>query len=307
MEAWISGFQEQCQGLTVNYNATGSGAGIASFIAGKVAFAGSDSALKPEEQPAADKRCASGKALNLPMVVGPIAVAYKLEGVDELQLAPETVAGIFSSKIKTWDDPAIKKDNPDAKLPSKPIQAFHRSDESGTTENFMKYLAAAAPSAWKFPPAKAWPGEAGGQGAAKSAGVADNVAQADGSIGYIEKSFAEDKQLGVAKLKVGEEYVELSEETAGKAVEAAKVTGTGNDLALKLDYATKEAGAYPLILVTYEIACEKGLAPDQAGNVKAFLTYTSGDDGQGVLSEAGYAPLPDSIKQKVQQAVSSLS
>lgn len=308
MDAWISGFQETCNALKVNYNPTGSGAGIQSFVNGNVAFAGSDSALKPEEKAAADKRCATGKAINLPMVVGPVAVAYNLPGVEDLQLSPATVAGIFAGKIKTWDAAEVKKDNPQAQLPSTPIQPVHRSDESGTTDNFTRYLAAAAPSVWTYEPAKAWPTEVkGGLGATKSNGVADAVKNTEGAISYMEQSFAENANLGMARLGVGSQFVELNAANAGRAVEAAQVTGTGNDLALKLDYATKTAGAYPLILVTYEITCEKGLPAEQAQAVKAFLTYTAGSEGQGQLEENGYAPLPASLQQKVQQSVSALS
>ena len=131
--------------MKVNYNPTGSGAGIKQFTAGQVDFAGSDSALKTEmkdgvvEQTAADKTCGS-TAWNLPMVTGPIAVAYKLNGVDKLILTPDVIAKIFLGQITTWNDPAIAKVNPGVTLPGTAIKVFFRSDESGTTENFTKYL-----------------------------------------------------------------------------------------------------------------------------------------------------------------------
>ena len=117
MAEWIKAYQQKCQGTTINYEATGSGAGIQAFIAGTADFAGSDSALKPEEQPQADAKCVGGKAINLPMVIGPVAVAYNVSGVDNLQLKPATLAKIFAGKVTKWDDAAIKADNPDAKLP----------------------------------------------------------------------------------------------------------------------------------------------------------------------------------------------
>lgn len=308
MDQWKADFSSACSGVTINYNPTGSGAGIKSFTQGNVAFAGSDSPLKPEEAAAANERCKTGKAVNLPMVVGPIAVAYNLDGVEDLQLEPATIAGIFGGKIKNWDDPAIKADNPDASLPTEPITVFHRSDESGTTENFMKYLSGAAKGAWPYEAAKSWPAGAGGQGAVKSAGVADQVAGTDGSIGYMEQSFAENKDLGVAKVGVGSQFVELTGESAGKGVEAAEQTGSGNDLSLKLDYATTEPGAYPLVLVTYEITCERGLPAEQAALVKSFLTYTASSQGQqAIAADQGYAPLPASMRQRVQKVVASLS
>ena len=147
MDEWIKAYQQKCSGATINYEGTGSGAGIQAFIAGTADFAGSDSALKDgAEQPQADARCAGGTAIHLPMVIGPIAVVYNVEGVDGLQLKPATLAKIFAGKITKWDDAAIKADNPSAKLPSTTIQPVHRSDESGTTDNFTKYLSKAAPS-----------------------------------------------------------------------------------------------------------------------------------------------------------------
>ncbi len=118
MDAWRAGFQKANSGVTINYDPAGSGAGVEKFNAGGVDFAGSDAALDPEkgEVDAAKKRCGAD-AIEVPNYVSPIAVVFNLEGVDKLNLAPKTIAGIFAGKIKTWDDAAIKADNPDAKLP----------------------------------------------------------------------------------------------------------------------------------------------------------------------------------------------
>jgi phosphate transport system substrate-binding protein len=304
---WIKGYQANCPGANLNYNPTGSGAGVQSFISGQVAFAGSDSALKPEEVGPAKQHCQGNNALNIPMVVGPIAVAYNLQGVDSLQLSPTTIASIFAGKITKWNDAAIKKDNPNATLPASDIKTVHRSDESGTTDNFTKFLASTAPSVWKFEGGKKWTAP-GGQGGAKSDGVTTIVKQTAGSIGYIEMSFATNAKLSTAKVANGSgEFVALSPDSASKALAEVQVTGIGNDLPLKIDYATKTAGAYPIVLVTYEIACEKGLTGDQGKFVKSFLTYTASPAGQGVLTNLGYAPLPASLLTKVQTAVQSLS
>lgn len=307
MDTWIKGYQEQCGDATVNYQPSGSGAGIESFTNDQVVFAGSDSALKAEEKPAADDRCAGGPALDLPMVVGPIAVAYNLEGVDDLQLSPATIAGIFAAKITTWNEPAIAKDNPGADLPATRIQAFHRSDESGTTDNFTKYLTATAPSLWTYEGGKVWTAP-GGQGASGSQGVTDGVKSTAGGIGYVELSYADNAQLGTAKVKNGAgEFTALTTDTAAKTIEAAKPTGRGNDLSLEIDYTTKAKGAYPIVLVTYEIVCESGLDGDDAEFVRSFLRYTSGSDGQQQLSGLGYAPLPRGVQHKVQAVVDKLS
>lgn len=308
IDEWKKNFQQANSGVSLNYQPSGSGAGVQAFLQGTIAFAGSDSALKADKgEPAqADARCKTGKAINLPMVTGPVAVVYNLPGVEGLQLSPKTIGGIFNSKITKWDDAAIKADNPEATLPSSAIQAFHRSDESGTSDNFTKFLAKTAD--WPYEAAKAWPAEAKGQGAKGSDGVAQAVKTTAGAIGYVELSYAENS--GLAKAKVGNgsgEFVELTPESAAKTVEAAEVVGQGNDLKLDIDYATKAAGAYPIVLVTYEITCEKGLTAEEAKLVKAFLAYTSGDEGQRELTGLGYAPLPTTLLGKVRTAVEAIS
>ena len=305
MDEWIKAYQGQCSGAKIDYQPTGSGAGIQAFIAGTADFAGSDSALKEEEQPKADAKCAGGQALNLPMVIGPIAVVYNAEGVDGIQLDAPTIAKIFSGKITKWNDPAITAQNSGAKLPDAAITTVHRSDESGTTDNFTKYLSKTAEADWTFGNAKAWKAP-GGTGQKGSDGVASFVKSTAGSIGYVELSFAENSDLSVAKIKNGAgEYTELTGESAGKTIAGAKITGTGNDLKMDIDYATTEAGAYPIVLVTYEIACSKG--SPKAAAIKGFLSYTASTGGQQALGELGYAPLPEEVRSKVESAVAGIS
>lgn len=240
------------------------------------------------------------------MVVSPIAVAYNLSGVEDLVLDAPTMAKIFDGKIKKWNDAAIAKLNPDAKLPDLQIQPYHRSDESGTTDNFTKYLIAAAPNDWKYEGGKAWQAK-GGQSASGSSGVAQGVKQTNGAIGYMELSYAKDG-LGTVALNTGAAApVKASSDGATKAVAAAKVVGTGNDLALKLDYTTKAEGAYPITLVTYEIACDKGNKADTLPATKAFLRYLASEQGQGILSGIDYAPIPDSVITKVRTTIEGLS
>ncbi len=303
----IASYTATCTDATVNYNPTGSGAGIEQFTGGQVDFAGSDSALKEAdgEVAKAKERCDGNDAWNLPMVVGPIAIAYNLPGVDSLVLTPEVAAKVFKGDIKTWDDPAVKALNKGAKLPSSDIKVFFRSDESGTTENFQKYLAGASGGAWTDEPSKVWPGA--GEGREKSSGVADGVKTTDGSLTYVEWSYAKDNNLGIAQVDNGSGPVELTGEAVGKAIASAKAVGTGNDLRLELDYATKTPGAYPIDLVTYEVVCSKGLPADTADAVKKFLTYFSSTDTQSALEEIGYAPLPEEVRSKVATAVGALS
>ena len=165
---------------------------------------------------------------------------------------------------------------------------MHRSDESGTTDNFTKYLSKTAESDWTFGNAKAWKAP-GGTGAAKSDGVATQVKSTAGTISYVELSFAENSDLKMAKVKNGAgEYAELTGESAGKTIAGAKVEGTGNDLKLSIDYATTEPGAYPIVLVTYEIACSKGSA--KAAAIKGFLTYTASTGRPAGPRRAGLRP-----------------
>ena len=308
IDQWKKDFQAEHPGAGLNYQPSGSGAGIQAFIAGTVAFAGSDSALKENEAAQADARCETGRAINIPMVTGPIAVVYNLPGAESVQVSPKTLASIFNSKITKWDDPAIKAENPGATLPATPIQAFHRSDESGTSDNFTTFLKATAETDWPYEPGKAWPAGAKGQGAKGSDQIAASVKSTEGAIGYVEFSYAENSQLQKAKVANGTgEYVELTPQSAAKTVETAEITGTGNDLKLSIDYATKTAGAYPIVLVTYEITCEKGLPAEQAKLVRSFLTHTAGDEGQAALTALGYAPLSGDLLTKVRTAVEAIS
>ncbi|WP_203227209.1 phosphate ABC transporter substrate-binding protein PstS [Streptomyces cyaneogriseus] len=306
IDAWVKQYTAACKDVQINYNPTGSGAGITAFTQGQTAFAGSDSALKPDEIEASKKICSGGQGIDLPMVGGPIAVGFNVPGVDTLVLDAPTLAKIFDSKITNWNDEAIKKLNPDAKLPDLKIQAFHRSDESGTTDNFTKYLKAAAPGDWKYEPGKSWEAK-GGQSAQGSSGLAQQVSQTSGAISYFELSYAKGGMKTVDIKTEAPEPVKATVENATAAIGAAKVVGTGKDLALELDYTPSTAGAYPIVLVTYEIVCDKGNKADTLPATKSFLNYIASEDGQGLLAKAGYAPMPDEIITKVRETISGLS
>ncbi|MEZ7007372.1 phosphate ABC transporter substrate-binding protein PstS [Streptomyces sp. AD55] len=306
IDAWVKQYVAACKDVQINYNPTGSGAGITAFTQGQTAFAGSDSALKPEEIEASKKVCADGQGIDLPMVGGPIAVGFNVSGVDTLALDAPTLAKIFDSRITHWNDPAIAKLNPDAKLPDLKIQAFHRSDESGTTDNFTKYLKAAAPKDWTYEPGKSWQAK-GGQSAQGSSGLAQQVKQTPGAISYFELSYAKDGVKTVDIKTEAAEPVKATVENATAAIGAAEVVGTGKDLALKLDYTPSADGAYPIVLVTYEIVCDKGNKAETLPATKSFLNYIASDDGQGLLADAGYAPMPQEIITKVRETVSGLS
>jgi phosphate transport system substrate-binding protein len=306
MAQWVKAYQSACSGATINYQGTGSGAGQSAFIAGTADFAGSDSPFPDADQPKADARCKSGPAIHLPMVVGPIAVAYNLSGVTDLQLKPATLAKIFANKITKWSDQAIKADNPGATLPDTAILAVHRSDSSGTTDNFTKYLAAAAKADWTYDHDKVWKAPAGVAQKGND-GVGGAITKTAGAIGYVEWSFAQVNNLSMAKIYNGAgEYTTLTGEAAGKTVAGAQPAGTGDDMKLTIDYNTTTAGAYPIILVTYEIVCDKGNSADKLPLLKSFLSYTAGADAQNSVTSIGYAPLPDSVRTKVSSIIGNL-
>ncbi len=308
MTTWVNAYQEACSGATINYSATGSGAGVQDFQNNQTAFAGTDSAAGGDDLTKASTRCGSGnQAMNLPMVVGPIAVAYNLPNQNGLVFTPSVLAQIFSGKVTKWNDPAIASLNSGATLPDATIVTFHRSDSSGTTDNFTKYLTAAAGSDWTFDHDKVWKAP-GGQGAKGSDGVAAALKSTPNSLAYIEYSFTQEGNLGVAKIDNGAGPVELTPANASTMVQSAQIVGTSPDLTLKLDYTTKTPNAYPIVLVTYELTCQKGLSSSDLALTKSFLTYLASTDGQAKLNAAsGYAPLPSDLDGKVQSSIASMS
>ncbi|MEU5160837.1 phosphate ABC transporter substrate-binding protein PstS [Streptomyces sp. NPDC020875] len=307
MDLWVKNYMAACSGVEINYKSSSSGEGIVAFTQGTVGFAGSDSALKPDEVADSKKICKTGQGINLPMVGGPIAIGYNLPGVEGLTLDAATIAKIFNNKITKWNDPAIAELNKGKDLPDTAIQAFHRSEDSGTTQNLGKYLGATADADWPYEAEKKWPAP-GGQAASGSSGVAAQVKQVEGAIGYFELSYATSQSIPTVDIATGAAApVKATSENASKAIAAAKVKGTGKDLALELDYATKADGAYPIVLVTYEVVCDTGNKGDTLDTVKSFLTYTASDEGQKVLSDAGYAPIPAEINAKVRETVAGLS
>jgi phosphate transport system substrate-binding protein len=309
MDVFVQAYQQRCPGQNLAYNASGSGAGVKQFTAGLVDFGGSDSALNQTngETTAAQQRCNGNPAWNLPVVFGPVAMGYRLNGITNLVLNGETIAKIFNGTIKNWDDPAIAALNNGAALPNLPVSVIFRSDQSGTTDNFQQYLQAASNGVWTQGAGKKFNGGVG-SGASQSAGVAQAVSATNGSIAYVELSYAQDNKLSMAELNTGSGAVALNNDTVGKAIASVKVIGDGNDLRLDLKsvYGSAAPGAYPLILATYELVCSKGYTPEVASAVKAFLT-TAATSGQAQLPDAGYAPLPDAFKQKLLTAINAIS
>lgn len=304
IEAAVKSYQTTCAGATINYNPSGSGAGIKQFIAGQVDFGGTDSALSADEATQARNRCES-PAWHLPLVTGPVGIAYNLPSVGKLVLNADVAAKIFTGKVTTWNDPAIAALNSAVALPNKAITVYFRSDDSGTTDNFTGYLKAAAPASWTLGSGKKWPGPVG-EGKPQNAGVASATKVQDGAIAYLEWSYVTQNKLGLAEIDNGSGPVALTGASVGKMIATAKQKGTGNDLSLTLDYATKEPGAYPINLVTYEVVCSKYQDAKTATAVKRFLTHFASPGVQSGLESLGYAPLPAEVAAKVTTAIGAM-
>jgi phosphate transport system substrate-binding protein len=291
MTAWIKNYQTACSSATIDYQATGSGAGQQAFIAGTADFAGSDSAIAAADQPKADARCKSGPAIHLPMVVGPIAVVFNVSGVSSLQLKPATIAKIFSGKVTTWNDPAIAADNPGVKLPGEAITVAHRSDGSGTTQNFTEYLNSAASGVWKLKSGATveWPADT--QAGNGNPGVAQIVKSTKGAIGYVDLSDAKASGLKYAAIK----------NQAGKFVlptaDAASAAGDGieiKDNPLFSALNAKGEASYPITCQTWVIVYKKQTDKAKATALKSYLKFLVAD-GQKLLKDIDYAPLPKSL------------
>lgn len=309
MTVFANSYAMSCEGQTLDYNSNGSGAGVKEFIGGQTDFGGSDSPLKDAEYITAEERC-DGPAWNLPAVFGPIAVAYNLDGV-ELTLSGPTIAKIFNGGITNWNDPAIAAENKGAELPDQRITVIFRSDESGTTDNFQKYLDAASDGAWTQEAGKTFNGGVG-EGAKGNEGVSAAIGQTPGTITYTEWSYAKNQDLSMVKIvtPADAEGVELTAETAGKTIDSAKLKNEGtNDLVIDTSsfYVPEAAGAYPIILPTYEIVCSTYKDPETAAAVRSFLNVAVSEEVQGQLEAEGYIPVPDAFREKLTTAISEIS
>ncbi|WP_395690706.1 phosphate ABC transporter substrate-binding protein PstS [Nocardioides sp.] len=308
-QAWRAGFQSANSGVTVNYDPVGSGSGRENFISKAYSFAGSDSAINDDEGELtkAKERCGGDDPVEVPVYVSPIAVIYNLPGVDQLQLDAKTVADIFNGKITKWNDAAIASQNDGVDLPDTTITPVHRSDDSGTTDNFTQYLSAAGDGAWTYDPDGVWPIK-GGEAGEGTSGMVAAVKGGEGTIGYADESQA--GGLGIVSLKVGEEYNAPSAEGAAKALAVSKPADTASATMMPydVDRTTTESGAYPLILVSYELACQTYSDANEAALVQGYLSYMVSDEGQQAAAEnAGSAPLDSSIAEQAQKIVGAIS
>lgn len=310
-EAWKVYVQGQSGGeLAINYGLLGSTDGRSQFVSGALSFAGSDSYMKDDEGEltAAKERCNGEDIIEVPAYLSPIGIAFHLEGVKTLQLDADTLAKIFDLKITKWNDPAIADQNDGVDLPDMEIATVHRADDSGTTKNFTDYLGKASKS-WKYEAEDAFP-VSGGQAADGTSGVIATIKKTNGTIGYADNSQVTAEGLTAVSIKVGEAYVAPSPEGAAKVLEVSPRVEDrpDTDMAVDLDRTTTEDGAYPIVLLSYLIACQHYADQQEADNVKGYLSYIVSDDGQAESAkEAGSAPLSAAVATEAQEIVARIS
>jgi phosphate transport system substrate-binding protein len=282
----IGGFKQQQKAVTINYQPVGSGTGRTDFANGTTDFGGTDAPYKSTDpQP-------PGAFFYFPTVVAPITVSYNVEGVKGLKLSGDTIAKIFSGAITTWDDAAIKTENPKAKLPSTTITVVHRSDSSGTTANFTNFLTKAAPSTWTLGTGStvSWP--ANTQGATGNSGVAKLVQTTDGAVGYVDYSDAVASDLTFASVK----------NSSGKFIPpnlvSAEAAAAGATVNADLTYDPINASgtaAYPITSPTWIMVMADQSDAAKGNAIKGFLNYIYSSEGQQLASTVDYAPLPKKL------------
>ena len=299
MTRWISDFQSNHPGVQINYQSIGSGGGIQQLKQGLVDFGASDAALDDE------KLKQMPPLVQIPESAGPVCITYNLPGLQKpLRLSPNSLAGIFLGKIKNWQDPALREDNPGVTLPQTAIIVAHRSDGSGTSNIFTSYLAAVNPE-WQKNVGKgisvSWPAGLGGKG---SEGVTGVLKQTPGGIGYVELTYAKENNLPVAEIR----------NQAGNWVEpsAAGTTAAINAFADQLakDVRTpivnppaSAKDAYPISGLTFLLVPKRPKSQERGRAVMEFIQYivTQGQDRAESLS---YAKLPEALQQHDQQLLS---
>lgn len=297
---WFQNLSQKYSNLQINYQSVGSGAGVEQFTKGTVDFSASDVAMKDEE---IAKVPADKGVILLPMTAGSIVLAYNVPDVPELKLSRAVYTDILLGKIKTWNDAAIAKANPGAKLPNTPITVVYRSDGSGTTGVFTKHLSAISPE-WKTKVGDGksvkWPVGIGAKG---NEGVTSQIGQTAGSIGYVEYGYAKENKLAFATLenKAGT-FVKPDDTSGAKTLESVTLPAD-----LRAFITDPEGGdSYPIVTYTWILAYKKYSDPAKAKAVEAMIEYGL-TEGQKVATQLGYIPLPANVVQKVAAAADPIS
>jgi phosphate transport system substrate-binding protein len=294
-QAWTAAFQAQAGNVKINYDKSqGSGGGVTNWLNGSYDFAGTDAALSAEQFTQAKTSCGADGAVNIPVYLSGVAVIFKLQGVDKLNLDASTIAKIFSGQITTWNDPAITALNKGATLPSTPISVVHRSDGSGTTNNFTTYLHQQEPSVWTSAAGTAWPNNVG-SGQQGGSGVVNTVEAGNGTIGYADQSSIGNATAASVEVGSTGTFVKYSAAAATQSLdEAGTITPQGpGDMTVDID-TTKitSTKAYPIPLLSYDVLCKTFKSATQAKLATAYIGFAVSATGQAVgAKNAGAAPL----------------
>jgi phosphate transport system substrate-binding protein len=282
----IDAFTKKNGGLTITYGGGGSGKGRTDLQQKTVDFAGTDAAYPTGQEPAG--------ILYFPILLGGITLSYNLDGVKDLKLSPDTAAKIFSRTVKKWDDAAIKADNPDASLPSSDIVVVHRADGSGTTQNFTDWLKKTSPANWTLGSGSTVAWAADTQAGTGNAGVANAIKQNKGSIGYVDLSDAKGAGLTYAQVKnKSGKFIEPTSDSSAAVGDGITVPDTLLFSALD----SSAADAYPITYQSWVMVYAQQSDKGKGDAIKGYLAYLLGD-GQSILKDLDFAPLPKAIQDK---------
>jgi len=294
---WFSQYNKLHPDIQINYQSIGSGGGIKQITERTVDFGASDAPLSDEQL-----QKASG-VQHIPTVMGAVVIVWNLPGVQQLRIAPETLAAIYLGKVTKWNDAALKNDNPTAKLPDTAITVAHRSDGSGTTNIFTDYLSKVSPD-WKSGPGKGtsvnWPAGLGGKG---NEGVTGLVKQTEGAVGYVELAYANQNKLPTAELKSHDgEWVKASLESVSAAAAKAAIP---EDYRVSITDQPGD-GAYPTAAFTYLLVYRDQQDAAKGSALLNFIWWAV-HDGQKEAAALDYAPLPKPVVEKVEQTLKRMT
>lgn len=298
--SYMNSFQQTCSAAytahSVTYTSKGSGTGKTEFANGTTNFGGSDSLYSSD---------APSNFVYVPLVGGPVGIIYNIKGVNNLRLTPQLLDGIFTGKIKKWNNAKIKAENPAAALPNKNIQVVYRSNTSGTTNNFGNYMKQNVGGKWKA--ADAWADASGstiGTGAANNSGVVTTVKGLANSISYADVADAKAAKLRFASIRnaLGQ-YLQPTASAASKFLAKQTLASNGE---LIINHKAKISGGYPISLIAY------GLAPTKASNaakgaaVKDYFTYIINTCGPQKAAAGGYVAVSGALKKKALELIARI-
>jgi len=296
---WFSDYNKLHPDVQINYQSIGSGGGVRQVLNGTVDFGASDGPMTDEQL-----KEAKTKILHIPTVLGADVPAYNIPGVSgEIKFTPEALAGIFLGKIQNWNDPAIAKVNPGVNLPNQSIIVVHRSDGSGTTYIFTDYLSKVSKE-WEASVGKGtsvkWPVGLGGKG---NEGVAGQIRQLQGSIGYVELIYAVENKITYGSVKnAAGNFVKASLDGVTEA--AASSPKMPADFRVSITNAPGKT-AYPISSFTWLLVPEQAQDPKKGKILADFLNWMV-TDGQKTTAQLSYAPLPDNVVEKVKAAIKQI-